>query len=53
MTALEEDQETENLEEEEVAIVEEIAEVLERRQRDKLTALKDVPKKLLEGHCYG
>ena len=53
MTALEEDQETENLEEEEVAIVEEIAEVLERRQKDKLPALKDVPKKLLEGNCYG
>ena len=53
LTALEEDEEIENLEEEEVAIVEEIAKVLERRQKDKLPALKDVPKKLLEGNCYG
>ena len=38
-----------NLEEEEVAIIEEIAEVLERRQKNKLPALRDIPeKKLLE-----
>ena len=35
-----------NLEEEEVAIIEEIAEVSERRQKDKLPALRDIPKKL-------
>ena len=38
-----------NLEEEEVAILEEIAEVSERTQKDKLPALRDIPeKKLLE-----
>ena len=35
LTALDEDVEIGNLEEEEVAIIEEIAEVLERRQKDK------------------
>ena len=50
MTVLEGDKEIGNLEEEEVAIIEEIAEVLERRQKDKLSALRDIPKKkLLEG----
>ena len=34
-----------NLEEEEVAIIEKIAEVLERRQKDKLPAIRDIPKK--------
>ena len=49
MTVLEGDKEIDNLEEEEVAIIEEIAEVLERRQKDKLSALRDLPKaKLLE-----
>ena len=49
LTALEADEEISNLEEEEVAIIEEIAEVLERRQKDKLPALRDIPnKKLLE-----
>ena len=48
-TALEADEEIGNLEEKEVAIIEEIAEVLERRQKDKLSALRDLPKaKLLE-----
>ena len=36
MTVLEADEEIDNFEEEEVAIIEEIAEVLERRQKDKL-----------------
>ena len=53
MTVLEGDKEIDNLEEEEVAIIEEIAEVLERRQKDKLSALRDIPKKkLLEETCY-
>ena len=47
MTALEADEEDGNLDEEEVAIIEEIAEVLERRQKDKLPALRDIPKKKL------
>ena len=47
VTALEADEEIGNLEEEEVAIIEEIAEVLERRQKDKLSALRDIPKKKL------
>ena len=45
LTALEGDEKIDNLEEEEVAISEEIAEVLERRQKDKLPALRDIPKK--------
>ena len=47
LTALEADEEIIILEEEEVAIIEEIAEVLERRQKDKLPALRDIPKKKL------
>ena len=47
MTAMEADEKIGNLEEEEVAIIEEIAEVLERRQKDKLPALRDIPKKKL------
>ena len=47
LTALEADEEISNLEEEEVAIIEEIAEVLERRQKDKLPALRDIPNKKL------
>ena len=47
LTALESDEEIGNLEEEEVAIIEEIAEVLERRQKDKLPALRDIPKEKL------
>ena len=46
LTALEADEEIGNLKKE-VAIIEEIAEVLERRQKDKLPALRDVPKKKL------
>ena len=49
LTALEEDEEICNLEKEEVAIIEEIEEVLERRQKDKLQVFRDIPKKdLLE-----
>ena len=47
MTALEADEEIGNLQEEEFAIIEKIAEVLERRQEDKLPALRDKPKKKL------
>ena len=46
-TCKESDQVICNLEEEEVAITEEIAEVLERRQKNKLPVLRDVPKKKL------
>ena len=46
-TALETDEQIGSLEEEEVAIIEEIVEVLERRQKDKLPALRDIPKKKL------
>ena len=45
MTALEAEEEIGNLEEGEVAILEEIAEVLEIRQEHKLLALRDIPKK--------
>ena len=48
MAALEAKEEIGNLEEGEVAILEEIAEVLERRQEHKLLALRDIPKKKLE-----
>ena len=47
MTALEADKETSNFEEKEVAIITGIAEAFERRQKDKLLALRDVPKKKL------
>ena len=47
LTALEAEEEIVNPEEEEVAIIEEIAEVLERRQKDKLPALRYIPKKTL------
>ena len=47
LTALEAVEEISNHEEEEVAIIEEVAEVLERRQKDKLPALRDIPKKKL------
>ena len=45
LTALEADEEIDNFEEEEVAIIEEISEVVERRQKDKLLSFKDVPEK--------
>ena len=49
LTASEADEEIGKLEEEEVAIIKKIAEVLERRQKDKLPALRDIPKnKFLE-----
>ena len=44
---METDEEMSNLEKEQVAIMEKLAEVLERRQKDKLPALRDVPKKTL------
>ena len=44
LSALEADEEIGNLED---AIIEEIAEVLERRQKNKLPTLKDIPKKKL------
>ena len=49
LTALEADEEIGNFEREELVIIEEIVELLERRQKDKLPALRDIPKeKLLE-----
>ena len=49
LAALEAGEEIYNLEEEEVVIIEEMAGVLERRQKDKLPALRDISeKKLLE-----
>ena len=45
LTALEAEEEIGNLEEEEVVTIEEIAEVLERIQKDKLPGLRDIPKK--------
>ena len=47
LTAFEADEEIGNLEEKEAAIIEEIAEALERRWKDKLPALRDIPKKKL------
>ena len=49
LTEFEADEEICNLEEEEFAIIKEVAELLERRQKDKLPALADLPKnKILE-----
>ena len=45
LTALEADEEISKFEEEEVAIIVEVAEMLERRHRDKLPAHRDIPKK--------
>ena len=42
---MDEDEEIGNLEEEEVAITEEIAEMLERRYKDKLPGFRDVPRR--------
>ena len=47
LTALEADEEIDNLDEEEVPIIGKIAGVLERRQKDELPALRDIPKKKL------
>ena len=47
LTALEADEEIGNLVEKEVATIKEIAEALEQRQKDKLLAFRDVPKKKL------
>ena len=41
---MEADEEIDNLEEEEVFVIELLAEVLERRQKDKLPALRNIPK---------
>ena len=45
LTALEADVEINNLEEEQAVIIEEIGEVLEKRQKVKLSALRDIQKK--------
>ena len=45
LTELEADEEIGSLEEEEIVIIEEIAKVLKIRKKDKLPALKDIPKK--------
>ena len=47
LTALEWDEKIGNLGEEEVTVIEETAEILERRPKDKLPALRDVTKKKL------
>ena len=47
LKSLEVDEEIGDLKEEEVAIIEEIVKVLERRQKDKLPDLRDTPKKNL------
>ena len=47
LTALEADEKIGNLEEGKVHIIEEIAEALERRQKNKLPALRNLPKKKL------
>ena len=44
LIALEADEEIGNFEEDEVAIIEEITDMLERRHQEKLLALRDVPK---------
>ena len=45
LTALDADEEIGNLEVKEVAIIEEIAEVLERTKEDKLLAIRDIPRR--------
>ena len=45
LTALEADEEIDNFEEEEVALTEEISEMAERRQKDKLLSFKDILEK--------
>ena len=47
LTELEANEEIGNVEEKHVAIIKEIAEVLERRQKDQFPALRDIPKKKL------
>ena len=47
LTALEADEEIDNLEEEKVTNIEERADMLQRRQKNKLPALRDIPKKKL------
>ena len=47
LAALEADEEISSLEEEKIVIIEEIAKVLKIRKKDKLPALKDIPKKNL------
>ena len=48
LAELEEDKEVGNLEEDEAAMIEEIAKVFKRRETDRLPALRDIPKKLVE-----
>ena len=43
VTALEADEKIGNLEADEVAIIEEIAQILERREKHKLPVLRDIP----------
>ena len=45
MTALKVDEEIANIDEEEVAIIEEIVEVLKRRHKDKLPAFRDTQRR--------
>ena len=47
LTALEADEEIDNLEEEKVTNIEERADMLQRREKNKLPALRDIPKKKL------
>ena len=47
LTELEADKEIGNLEEDEAAMIEEIAKVFKRREKDKLPALRDIAKKKL------
>ena len=49
--SIEADEEIDNLEEEEVATTEEIAEVLERRPKDKLRALRYTKEEVIRGNC--
>ena len=51
LTALKTDDEIGYPEEKEVTIIEEIAEVLDRRHKEKLPALRDVPKKKTTKFC--
>ena len=51
LTAMEADEKIGNLEEEKVAIIEEIEDVLERRRKEKLPALRDTLKKNIRGNC--
>ena len=45
------DEDIDNLEEEKVVTIEEIAEVLERRPKDKLRALRYTKEEVIKGNC--